>query len=194
MLDYIEGDLVSRSPTQAVIATGGVGYAFTIPVSSFDALPQSGRARLLVYLYVREDALRLYGFTTEDERRLFIYLLSVQGIGPGTALAVLNGMSVNDFRVAVAHEDLVSISRIKGIGRKTAQRVVLELKREMEREMLERPAGGPTVAGATGDAVAAMLALGYKRSASEKAVARAQKKLGPDAPTEQLIRNALQQI
>lgn len=194
MFDYIEGDLAAKSPTQAIITTGGVGYRFTIPVSTFDALPGSGQAKLLVHLYVREDVLRLYGFATEDERRLFAYLLSVQGIGPGTAIAVLNGMSVNDFRLAVANEDLAGISRIKGIGRKTAQRVVIELKREMERELAERPVGGPPGLALSSDAVAAMLALGYRRSSSEAAVARALEKVGRDASLDQVIREALQQV
>jgi len=194
MFDYLEGDLVKRSPTQAVVATGGVGYRLTIPVSTFDALPESGRVKLRVHLYVREDVLRLYGFATEDERRLFTYLISVQGIGPGTAIAVLNGMSVNDFRLAVANEELDVLSCVKGIGRKTAQRIVIELKREMERELAERPAAGVRPLALTGDAVAAMLALGYKRSESERAVVRAVDKLGRDASLDRVIREALQQV
>ena len=194
MYDFVEGDLVERSPTQAVVAAGGVGYRLTIPVSTFDALPKSGRAKLLVHLYVREDVLRLYGFATVDERRLFTNLLSVQGIGPSMALAALNGMSVNDFRLAVVNEELAVLARVKGIGRKTAQRIVIELKRQMERELAERPVGGVRPSALTGDAVAAMIALGYKRSVSEAAVARAIEKLGRDAALELIIREALQQI
>ncbi len=159
MFDHIQGELAGKSPTQAVVVTGGVGYRFTIPVSTFDALPENGSVKLLTYLYVREDTLKLFGFATEDERKLFTNLLSVQGIGPGTAIAVLNGISVAEFRRAVATEDLATLARAKGIGRKTAQRIVVELKREMERQLAELPAGAIGASGVTSDAVAAMLGL-----------------------------------
>ena len=191
MFDYVEGELTGRSPAEAIIEAGGVGYRFTIPVSTFDALPQQGRFRMLAYLYVREDVHRLYGFATQGERRLFTRLIGVQGIGPSTALAVLNGISVDDFRRAVAEEKLLVISKVKGIGRKTAERIVVELKRDMERDLIERPAAGGIAAGVVGDAVAAMLSLGYKRSKSEEAVGRSVKKLGRDASLEQIIREAL---
>jgi len=193
MFDHVQGNLVGKSPTEAVIATSGVGYRLTIPLSTFDALPESGQAKLFTYLHVREDALRLYGFATEDERRIFTSLLGVQGIGPGMGIAVLNGISADEFRQAVAGEDLATLARVKGIGRKTGQRIVLELKREMERQLLELPAGKPGVSSVTSDAVAAMLALGYRRSAAETAVAHALKTLATGASLEQIIREALQQ-
>lgn len=193
MFDYIQGDLVSKSPTQVVVAAAGVGYRFTIPVSTFDALPSDGRVRVLAYLYVREDTLRLYGFATEGERRLFVSLLGVQGIGPSMAIAALNGLSVDEFRRAVANEDLGTLARVKGVGRKTAQRIVLELKREMERQLAELPPGRPGISGVTSDAVAAMLALGYRRSSAETAVSRALKRLQGGASLEQVVREALQQ-
>ena len=192
MFDHVEGDLVYKSPAEAVIAAGGVGYRFTIPVSTFDALPSDGRVRLLAYLHVREDCLKLYGFATEDERRLFSRLVAIQGIGPGTAIAVLNGMSVDEFRRAVAEEQRSAIWRIKGIGRKTAERIILELKTEMEREISERAPGRRAGVPAS-DAVSAMLVLGFKRSQSEAAVERAIEALGRDAPLEQIIRQALKQ-
>lgn len=194
MFDYIEGKLVSASPTQAVIATGGIGYRLTIPVSTFDALPKDGECKVHTYLHVREDVLRLYGFVTEDERRIFSSLLSVQGVGPGTAIAILNGIPVDEFRHAVANDDLNVLSRAKGIGRKTAQRIVLELRREMERQLVELPTTGTSGAATSSDAVAAMLALGYKRSAAETAVSRAAKALGQGASLEKIIREALQQV
>jgi len=194
MFDFIQGELVSKSPTEAVVAAGGVGYRLTIPVSTFDALPDSGEVRILAYLHVREDIMRLYGFVTEDERRTFTSLLDVQGIGPATAIAVLNGISVDAFRRAVASGDLPTLSRAKGIGPKTAQRIVLELRREMEKQLAELPAAPAGSSGVTSDAVAAMLALGYKRSQAEKAVERALKRLGPQAALEEVIRESLQQV
>lgn len=194
MYDHIEGELEYKSPTQAVISAGGVGYRFTIPLSTFDALPASGRARLLTHLHVREDMLRLYGFSTEAERRLFLRLINVSGIGPSTAITVLNGISVEDFRRVVASEQAAVLCRVKGIGRKTAERIILELKREMEAELIEQPAGARAEPALTSDALSAMLALGYTRSAAEKAVGRALEKLGRDAPLEQIIREALQVV
>ena len=194
MYDHIQGDLVSKSPTQAVISAGGVGYRLTIPLSTFDALPGSGAAKLFVHLQVRDDALKLYGFATEAERRLFTQLTGVSGIGPNTAIAVLNGIRPEDFRRAVAAEKADELCRIKGIGRKTAERIIVELKRDMERELIEETGLTAGARGAVSDAVAAMLALGYTRSSAEKAVTRALEKLGREAPPEQVVREALQQV
>lgn len=191
MFDHIQGELTTKSPTQAVLTAGGVGYAFTIPLSTFDALPPRGPARLLAYLHVREDALKLYGFATEDERRLFTQLISISGIGPTTAITILNGISVDDFRQAVAGEQAALLCKVKGVGRKTAERIIVELKAEMEREIIERPAGRKTDVVLTADAVAAMMALGYSRSAAENAVSRAIEKLGRQAPLEDMVREAL---
>jgi len=196
MYDYIEGDMVTKTPAQAVVAANGVGYRFTIPISTYDSLPDSGRIRLLAYLYVREDTLRLYGFAAEKERRLFTRLLSVSGVGPALAIAALNGISVDEFRQAVASEDVATLSRVKGVGRKTAERIIVEMKREMERELMQDRAEGreASVAVVTTDAVAAMLALGYTRSSAEAAVGRALAKTGRDAGLEQVVREALQQV
>lgn len=194
MYDHIQGELVSKSPAQAVISAGGVGYRLTIPLSTFDALPAGGAVRLLAYLQVRDDALKLYGFATEDERRLFLQLISVSGIGPNTAILVLNGISPADFRRAVAAEQTEDLRRIKGIGQKTAERIIVELKREMERELVEETGKPAGPRGAVSDAVAAMLALGYSRSSAEKAVTRAVDKLGAKAPLEDVVREALQQV
>ncbi len=191
MFDHIQGELTSRTPAQAVLSAGGVGYAFTIPLSTYDALPPGGQARLLAYLHVRDDALKLYGFATEDERRLFTQLLGVGGIGPTTAISILNGITVEDFRQAVAQEEAGILCKIKGVGRKTAERIILELKSAMEREIVERPGARKGDVVLTADAVAAMLALGYTRSAAEGAVARAVEKLGRQAPLEHLVREAL---
>ena len=194
MYDHIQGDLVSKSPTQAVISAGGVGYRLTIPLSTFDALPGSGAAKLFVHLQVRDDALKHYGFATEAERRLFTQLTSVSGIGPNTAIAVLNGIRPDDFRRAEAAEKADELCRIKGIGRKTAERIIVELKRDMERELIEETGLTAGARGAVSDAVAAMLALGYTRSSAEKAVTRALQKLGHEAPLEKVVREALQQV
>ncbi len=194
MYDHIEGELVFKSPAQAVIAAGGVGYRFSIPISTFAALPDRGRAKLLTYLHVREDVLKLFGFASEKERKLFVRLIGVSGIGPGTAMAILNGLSVDEFRRAVAAEEVSTLCGVKGIGRKTAERVIVDLRREMERELLEEPAARGPAGNLNADAVAAMLALGYTRSVSEAAVLKAMEKLGRDANLERVVRQALREV
>ena len=188
------GGVASRARAQVVLSAGGVGYRFVVPLSTYDALSDAVRARLLAYLYVREDVLRLYGFATEDERRLFARLIGISGIGPGTAIALLNGMSVGEFRAAAARADALPIQRVKGIGPKIARRIVTEMSEEMSRELVEQRAEGAPVSALTSDAVAAMLALGYKRSASEQAVARAFASIGREAPLAAVIRKALQVV
>src|SRR5437016_3464881 len=130
MITFLEGKLVGALPTQAIVDVSGVGYEVFIPLSSYDKLPAAGQSvRILTHLHVREDAHILYGFMTAAERDLFRLLVNhVSGIGPKLALAVLSGMSVSHFKSAVVNADIASLSKISGLGKKTAERIVLELK------------------------------------------------------------------
>src|SRR3982751_2892152 len=130
MITSLEGRLTSSLPTQAVVDVNGVGYELFIPLSSYDKLPLPGQpVRILTHLHVREDAHILYGFMSASERDLFRLLVNnVTGIGPKLALAVLSGMSVNNFKSAVVNSDVAVLSKISGLGKKTAERIVLELK------------------------------------------------------------------
>src|ERR1700761_597462 len=130
MITFLEGKLATALPTQATIDVGGVGYEVFIPLSSYDKLPEVGQPiEILTHLHVREDAQILYGFMGAPERDLFRLLVNhVSGIGPKLALAVLSGMSVNNFKSAVVNSDVGSLSKISGLGKKTAERIVLELK------------------------------------------------------------------
>src|SRR6195256_6637767 len=130
MITFLDGKLVAALPTQAIVKVGGVGYEVLIPLSSYDKLPAVGQpVHILTHLHVREDAHILYGFMTAAERDLFRLLVNhVSGIGPKLALAVLGGMSVSNFKAAVVNNDVVSLSKISGVGKKTAERMVLELK------------------------------------------------------------------
>ncbi|HEY2140224.1 MAG TPA: Holliday junction branch migration protein RuvA [Chthoniobacterales bacterium] len=130
MITFLQGKLVSALPTQAIVDVAGVGYEIFIPLSSYDKLPAAGQAvQVLTHLHVREDAHILYGFMTAAERDLFRLLVNnVSGIGPKLALAVLSGMSVSNFKSAVVNADIASLSKISGLGKKTAERIVLELK------------------------------------------------------------------
>src|ERR1700674_1106439 len=130
MITFLDGNLTSALPTQAIVNVGGVGYEVLIPLSSYDKLPAVGQpVHILTHLHVREDAHVLYGFMTAAERDLFRLLVNhVSGIGPKLSLAVLSGMSVSNFKNAVVNADIASLSKISGLGKKTAERIVLELK------------------------------------------------------------------
>src|ERR1041385_1198211 len=174
MITFLDGQLVSALPTQAVVDVNGVGYEVFIPLSSYDKLPVVGEAiHLLTHLAVREDAHVLYGFMTPAERDLFRLLVNnVTGIGPKLALAVLSGMSVNNFKAAVVNSDVTALAKISGLGKKTAERIVLELK-----DKLGVAAVWETAAAAhaptpeeeqANEAVLGLIALGYKQIDAHK--------------------------
>jgi len=192
MYDFIAGDLVSKSPTCVVIETGGVGYRLRVPLSTYEKLPEKGRVRLHTYLHVRDDSLQLYGFATEVERAAFEKLLSVRGVGPGLATMILSGLPVRELCTAVAQGDVATLTRIKGIGRKTAERIVVDLRDAMAGVLVGTEAV-PVLPDTARDAVAALLSLGYVRAAAERAVQAALRKLAADAPVEQIVREALRQ-
>jgi len=189
MYEYIKGQLSSKNPTQVVIDVGGVGYRLNVPVSTFERLPDIGsEAKLFTYLHVREDALRLYAFATEGERALFEMLNSVSGIGTNLALTILSGVPAGELTKAIAEQNTTLLQSVKGIGKKTAQRVVLELKEKVSGEAdLVAGVGQPLA----NEAVAALDALGVPRAAAERAVASAIDDAGSDASIEDIVRAAL---
>ena len=196
MITFVEGTLVEKDPTRVVVNVGGVGYEFFIPLSSYDRLPPANAAcRLLTYDHVREDIHALYGFLTDDERRMFLLLLGISGIGPKTALTALSGMSVRDIKAAIAQADVKRLSSISGIGRKTAERIVVELKDKLGAgEAMEAIAAGeePTAENMRmRDAILALISLGYKQAEAQKLVRAVVLKAGPDATVEELVRKAL---
>ncbi len=195
MITFIEGRLAEALPTQVTVNVGGVGYLALIPFSTFDKLPAIGSAvHLLTQLIVREDAHLLYGFFSPAERDLFRLLIAhVSGVGPKIALAVLSGMSIADFQNAVVRSDIDSISRIKGIGKKTAERIVLELKDKVGvAATWEASTGVNASTDQRGnDAILALISLGYKQVEAHKAVQAASKQVGIEAASEDLLRLAL---
>src|SRR2546427_4529409 len=182
MITFLDGKLVSALPTQAIVDVGGVGYEVFIPLASYDKLPAVGQpVRILTHLHVREDAHVLYGFMTPAERDLFRLLVNnVSGIGPKLALAVLSGMSVNNFKAAVVNSDIGSLSKISGLGKKTAERIVLELKDKLgvaaaweAASAIHAPTPDQEQAN---EAVLALIALGYKQIDAHRAVRELQEK------------------
>ena len=196
MITYLEGTLREVLPTQVVIEVHGIGYEVLIPLSSYDRLPQPGQAiRLLTHLQVREDAPILFGFASSEERDLFRLLVTrVSGVGPKLALAVLSGMDVMRFKAAVVDSDIASIAKISGLGKKTAERIVLELKDKLgvaaAWEAASADKAPSAEARAANDAVLALIALGYKQVDAAKAVREVALK-NKDAGTEDLVRLAL---
>src|ERR1700716_1991557 len=174
MITFLDGKLASALPTQAIIDVGGVGYEVFIPLSSYDKLPAAGQpVHILTHLHVREDAHLLFGFMTAAERDLFRLLVNnVSGIGPKLALAVLSGMSVNNFKSAVVNGDVALLSKISGVGKKTAERMVLELKDKLgvaaaweAASSTHAPTPEQTQAN---EAVLALIALGYRQVEAHK--------------------------
>nr|PZN73817.1 MAG: Holliday junction branch migration protein RuvA [Bacillota bacterium] len=201
MIAHLRGELVAAGADWVVIDVAGVGYRCLVPASTRTRLPAQGAAvQLYTYLQVREDALTLYGFLTPAEYELFELLLRVDGIGPKVALAVLSTTDPESFRRAVAFEDLDAICRVPGIGRKTAKRLVLELKDKIGALPAAAPApsglGGAAAPGgdAWAEAFEALCALGYSRSEAAAALARVREEAGEALPVETLVRLALKQL
>ena len=197
MITFLNGQLVEALPTQVVVDVNGLGYEALIPLSSFDKLPQPGQeVKLLTHLVVREDAHTLYGFMSDAERNLFRLLVNtVSGIGPKIALNVLSGISVTAFRGAVANGDVKALSQISGVGKKTAERIVVELRDKIGSAGAWEAASAQRALSPAdqkiNDAVLALIALGFKQLEAHDAVHAAQNALGPNAAVEDLVRACL---
>ena len=172
MIAFLRGRLFSKSPNQAIVECGGVGYDVTISVATFTALPAEGaEARLHIYTHVREDQLALFGFAEPQEKRMFERLLTISGIGPKLAITALSGIDAARLVTAIRSSDHATLTRIPGIGKKTAERVVLELKDKLEDMAVPVAAGSVTHHGPAGDdAISALVNLGYQRPVAQKAV------------------------
>ena len=172
MIAFLRGRLLKKSPNRAIVECGGVGYDATISVATFTALPPEGaEARLHIYTHVREDQIALFGFAEPDEKRLFEKLLTISGIGPKLAITVLSGIDTDRLVTAIRAGDHATLTRIPGIGKKTAERVVLELKDKLEGFAAAAVAAPSSHYGPAGDdALSAMVNLGYPRPAAQKAV------------------------
>ena len=197
MITFLQGKLVDALPTQVVINVNGVGYEALIPLSSFDKLPPPGQeVKLLTHLAIRDDAHVLYGFMTAGERELFRLLINtVSGIGPKIALNILSGVNATAFRGAVASGDVKMLSQISGVGKKTAERIVVELKDKVGTAgALEASSANRALSASDqkiNDAVLALMALGFKQVDAHESVRAALAVLGPETNLEQLVRACL---
>ena len=170
MIAYVRGTLAEKEPTRVVVEAAGVGYEFVIPLSTYDRLPRAGEeVKLLAYHAVREDDEMLFGFATDDERALFGKLTSVSGVGPKIAIAILSGASIGELSQAIVGGDAKRIAAIKGVGKKTAEKICVELRDKVD--VFAGRGGGLSVSPVLRDAVAALRALGFNEETSAKMVA-----------------------
>lgn len=203
MIAHLSGTLLSKQPNSVIVDVGGVGYELIIPVSTFYELEDTGaNTQLRVYTHVREEALQLYGFKTARERELFLQIISVSGIGPKIAITLLSGMGANEIIASIRTNNLARLTSIPGVGKKTAERLVVELRDKIA--ALSSPALEEEFAGETGrrgtspdamrdDALSALLNLGYQKTAAEKAIKAAIDE-GGDLSVELILRRGLRSL
>lgn len=193
MITFLEGTLEEKQPARVVMNIGGIGYEVAVPLSSFDRLPPEGEsARLLIYHHITDSSQALFGFATHEERRMFTLLLGVSGIGPKIAVSALSGLSVREFKAALIDRDVKRISSISGIGKKTAERIVVELRDKFSRgETLEALSGTDAEPGdhRLRDAALALVSLGYKQDDARKMIKKLD--LTPELSVEEMVRMAL---
>lgn len=195
MISSLRGRLLSKSPTEAVIEVGGVGFSLAISLQSFERFPEPGaEVQCLTHLHVREDTLALYGFYSEAERQMFLHLIGISGIGPKLAMSILGGRKPEEIQNLVLRGDIGALTALPGIGRKTAERLIVELKDKFGKTLLQT---GPTGTIPEGEApyleaLKALLALGYPRTAGEQAISRIRNsEEGKSMKVEELIRAAI---
>lgn len=197
MLDYISGKLARVAPTEAVVEAAGLGYLLNISVNTYSAISSLGEVKLLIHEIIREDAHDLYGFLTEEERAVFRMLISVNGVGPNTARIILSSLTPAQLQMTITAGDADKLKSVKGIGLKTAQRIIVDLKDKIHAAELAALAGDSAAAAfAPGDsaareeALAALIMLGYQKTAAQKALAKVFAST-PDATVETAIKKAL---
>lgn len=195
MIAYISGKVTHKEPSYAILEANGVGYELKISLQTYGAMPETGLpARLFTFLNIREDAHVLYGFWESEEKNLFLHLISVSGVGPSIALIMLSSMSASEIRNSILQEDIRTIQSIKGIGLKTAQRLILELKDRIAKEGYVPGTGisqKESSGGKRSEALSALVTLGVVRSAAEKSVDTILKRYGDTISVEELIKLSL---
>lgn len=194
MIAFVEGKIVYKDPAYVIVETVGIGYLVKITLNTYSAIKNEERFRFLTYLHIKEDAHTLYGFSTNDEKSLFLDLIGISGIGPGTAVMVLSSLAPSELRQSIISEDVRTIQSIKGIGAKTAQRIILELKDKLKKTSVISEVGvisSPQHNTIRQEALSALVTLGIAKAAAEKSIDTVLKKEGATISLEQLIKQAL---
>jgi Holliday junction DNA helicase RuvA len=194
MIAHLRGTLLAKHPNQAVVETGGVGYDVTISIPTFSDLPSPGsEVALHIHTHVREDQIALYGFLKPAEKQLFEKLITVSGIGPKLAVTILSGMPADEMVGAIRGNDVARLTRIPGIGKKTAERMILELRDKLPPAQVGQAPATPVMTAIEEDVLSALINLGYPRPAAERALASAAKN-GKEGSFEEMFRNTLAAI
>lgn len=194
MFEYIDGKLGFKCPTYIIVEAGGIGYHINISLNTYSLLGDAERCKVYTWLHIKEDAHTLYGFADEGERRLFLHLISVSGIGPNTGRMMLSSITPTEIQTAIVNADLPLIQRIKGIGVKSAQRLVLELQDKLKKEGTGSLIAAPLNNTVREEALSALLMLGFTRQPAEKAIDNAVKNGGLDLTVEEMIKIALKNL
>jgi Holliday junction DNA helicase RuvA len=194
MYAYIDGKLAFKSPSYVVIDAGGVGYHINISLNTYSKLGDTERCKLFTWLHVKEDAHTLYGFADEGERRLFLHLISVSGIGASTGLMMLSAITPVEIQAAIVKGDVPLIQRIKGIGPKTAQRLVLELQDKLKKDGPDTLMAVPANKTVKDEALSALVMLGFPKNAAEKVLDQELNRNSGNLTVEQLIKYALKSL
>jgi len=194
MISYLKGLLIELEPTHLIIEVGGVGYQVIIPLSTYDAFKNQKEAKVLTHFHVKEDSQTLYGFNLPEERTVFLDLIGISGIGPSTSIGMLSAMNPNEIKSAIVAENVKQIQSIKGIGGKTAQRVILELKdRYKKEELISEPShsSGLSNNSLRNEALSALINLGFAKNSAEKVIDKILQANQENITLEQLIKQAL---
>ncbi len=197
MIGYLEGKVRHKTPDYLLLDVNGVGYFVYVPLSTFYELPEIGGATgLHVHTHVREDALQLYGFRTHEEKETFLHLIAVNGVGPRLAVNILSGIQPGELQLAVQNQDRKRLQSIPGVGKKTAERILLELRDRLKLGIVKDAGPIPQLVpeDTYSDALSALLNLGYRPAEAGRALGHAQKRLGPDPPLESLLKEALRTL
>jgi len=194
MYAYIDGKLAFKSPSYVVIDAGGVGYHINISLNTYSLIGTAERCKLYTWLHVKEDGHSLYGFADEGERRLFLHLISISGIGPNTGRMMLSSITPAEIQAAIIGGNVSLIQRIKGIGPKSAQRVILELQDKLKKEGPDTLTAAPLNKTAKDEALSALVMLGFARNAAEKVLDSGIVNNKPDITVEELIKYALKNL
>lgn len=193
MIGYLNGKLAFKDPTYVIMDVNGIGYEVKISLFTFSKIKDRESCLLHTYLYVKEDAQTLYGFFNREEKSTFLQLLSINGVGPNTALMINSSLTVNELKSAIVNEEVNIIQKVKGIGNKTARRIILELKDKIRKEGIETGVQSTENRGIKGEALSALITLGINRNVAEKGIEKVLKLNGSDISLEDLIKMVLKQ-
>jgi len=193
MIGYLNGKLTVKDPTYVIADVNGVGYEVKISLNTFSKIKDLEACLLHTYLHVKEDSQTLYGFSNPEEKSIILHLISISGVGPNTALMINSSLNVEEIRNAIVNENVAVIQKVKGIGSKTAQRIILELKDKIRKEGFETDDSVSTTSSVRSEALSALLTLGISKNMAEKGIDQMIRKHGNDISLEDLIKYVLMQ-